>query len=126
MGGIRENNKIIRPTHLIVWFLSPVFPAGLFLFQYIARKTGRKESKMSKTQIYLPPEVAMYMTECEAEPGSREWFAAAFLAVASCAIDNCEYLTEEFSDLFCDDYEDGIEIYEAVEKLKEEVGLAAL
>ena len=81
---------------------------------------------MEANVIHLPKEIEEYMEECKAEPGSREWFQAAFHAVGQCATDNAEYLTEEAYASFSNGFEDDDNIQEAIEEMKKQAGLESL
>jgi len=68
---------------------------------------------------YLPVELRDYMEgDSKVQPGSYEWFQAAFHATAQCAIDNGEYLTEEFFKTFNAESDVEGEVFEMVEKMK--------
>ena len=84
------------------------------------------DSNVMRDLPELPIELQGYMVGSEAEPGSKEWFQEAFDAVAQCAIDNGEYLTNEFLEAFEDKFEDETEWEDAAEEMKREAGLESL
>jgi len=78
---------------------------------------------MSATRITLPEEILGYMESTEAEPGTLEWFQAAFHAIAQNAIDSGESLSEQFYIRFASEFKDGDELIEAAGEMTRKAGL---